>query len=217
MKTPAPNVPSRRDRERETHRREILEAAERVFAVKGYEAATVEEIAREAEFATGTLYNFFEGKEALFLAVADRILDDLVARFDEEIAPCVATPREAIRRFVALRLQEITLHEPFFHVFHPMRCAGRVPGAQPAKPDPRFLAYRAKAAGVFAEAARQGVVHDVPPDDLLAVVEGSLRFFVRLWSRPGAVPPTHEEQLRILDRSLLTLLWAHSKEGIPPS
>jgi AcrR family transcriptional regulator len=48
MKTPAPNVPSRRDRERETHRREILEAAERVFAVKGYEAATVEEIAREA-------------------------------------------------------------------------------------------------------------------------------------------------------------------------
>jgi len=117
---------SRRNRERDAHRREILEAAERVFAAKGYETATVEEIAREAEFATGTLYNFFDGKEALFLAVADRILDDLVARFDEEIEPIKSDPRTAIPRFVALRLNEISMHEAFLHVFHPVlkaRCA----------------------------------------------------------------------------------------------
>jgi len=56
---------SRRDRERERHRQEILEAAERVFVREGYHAATVEAIAREAEFGIGTIYNFFQSKEDL--------------------------------------------------------------------------------------------------------------------------------------------------------
>jgi AcrR family transcriptional regulator len=217
MKTHTSTPPSRRDRERDAHRGEILEAAERVFAAKGYEAATVEEIAREAEFATGTLYNFFDGKEALFLAVADRILDDLVARFDEEIEPLKATPCEALRRFVALRLQEISTHEPFFHVFHPARCARNALSGKPHTPDRRFLAYRDKAIGLFAEGIRQGLVHDAPPAELLGVVEGAIRFFVRFWDRPGAKPPSQEERLRILDRSLLALLWAHPTQGTPPT
>jgi len=200
---------TRRDRERDNHRREILEAAERVFVSKGYEAATVEEIAREAEFAVGTLYNFFEGKEALFLAVADRILEDLATRFDEEVAPWLHQPREAVRRFVELRLQEITRHEPFFNVFHPLYCSnGQRARELIRQPDPRFLAYRTKAVEVFAVAVEQGVVRQVPADEILCIVEGSIRFFVKLWNHQRAKPPTPVEQLAILERSLLTLLWA---------
>ncbi len=44
---------TRRERERERHRREILEAALKVFARAGYHRATMQAIAREAEFAVG--------------------------------------------------------------------------------------------------------------------------------------------------------------------
>ena len=62
---------TRKERERERHRREMLEAAERVFVRKGYHDATVEEIAQEAEFAVGTLYNFFKGKDDLYARVVE--------------------------------------------------------------------------------------------------------------------------------------------------
>ena len=60
---------TRRQRERERHRTEILDAARRVFCERGYERTTMADIADEAEFAVGTLYRFFRSKEALFEAL----------------------------------------------------------------------------------------------------------------------------------------------------
>jgi AcrR family transcriptional regulator len=54
-------------------RRQILEGAARVFARKGYERATTREIAREADLAEGTIYNYFSSKQELLLALADTI------------------------------------------------------------------------------------------------------------------------------------------------
>ena len=65
---------SRKEREREQHRNEILEAALILFSEKGYENVSVSEIAEKAEFATGTLYNFFESKEDLFREVVRKHL-----------------------------------------------------------------------------------------------------------------------------------------------
>ena len=47
--------PSRKEREYQTRRVDILNAAERVFAEKGFHQTTVAEIAKESEFAIGTL------------------------------------------------------------------------------------------------------------------------------------------------------------------
>lgn len=69
---------SRRERERLMRRRDILEAAQVVFAEKGYTHATLDEIAQRAEFGKGTLYNYFEGgKEDILFAIFDEIYDDL--------------------------------------------------------------------------------------------------------------------------------------------
>jgi TetR/AcrR family transcriptional regulator len=56
----------RKQRERLQHREEILSAALGLFADKGYYCVSMHEIAVAAEFATGTLYNFFASKEDLF-------------------------------------------------------------------------------------------------------------------------------------------------------
>jgi AcrR family transcriptional regulator len=49
----------------------ISEAALRVFAARGYGAATVAEIARAARVSTGNVYRYYPSKEALFYAVVD--------------------------------------------------------------------------------------------------------------------------------------------------
>ena len=58
--------PSRKERERLRHRQEILSAALQLFAEKGFHNVSMQEIATAAQFATGTLYNFFPSKEDLF-------------------------------------------------------------------------------------------------------------------------------------------------------
>jgi TetR/AcrR family fatty acid metabolism transcriptional regulator len=51
--------------------RQILEAATRVFAEKGFRRATTREVAREAGVSEGTIYNYFEDKDALLVAILD--------------------------------------------------------------------------------------------------------------------------------------------------
>ncbi|MDP9474153.1 MAG: TetR/AcrR family transcriptional regulator [Actinomycetota bacterium] len=52
-------------------RGQILEAATRVFAEKGFRRATTKEVARAAGVSEGTIYNYFEDKDALLMAILD--------------------------------------------------------------------------------------------------------------------------------------------------
>jgi len=74
--------PTRRERERDRRRNEIIDAASRVFAARGYSVATMDAIASEAELSKGTLYLYFENKEALFLANASRMASQVLASFE---------------------------------------------------------------------------------------------------------------------------------------
>ena len=54
-------------------RNQILAAATKVFAEKGFHATTIKDIATEAGIAHGTIYNYFENKTALMLGIFDRL------------------------------------------------------------------------------------------------------------------------------------------------
>jgi AcrR family transcriptional regulator len=54
-------------------REQIIEAATRVFAEKGFRRATTREVAREAGVSEGTIYNYFEDKDALLMAILDSL------------------------------------------------------------------------------------------------------------------------------------------------
>lgn len=58
-----------RRRPRAQTREELLDAAARVFARRGFHAASVEAVSEEAGFSTGALYSNFAGKEDLFLSL----------------------------------------------------------------------------------------------------------------------------------------------------
>ena len=57
---------SRKERTYIYHRKEILKTALRLFSERGYHNVSMNEIAKEAEFAVGTLYKFFSNKEEMY-------------------------------------------------------------------------------------------------------------------------------------------------------
>jgi AcrR family transcriptional regulator len=61
--------PARWRRRKEARPKEILDAALAVFAQKGFSAARMEDISRRAGVTKGTIYLYFENKEALFKAL----------------------------------------------------------------------------------------------------------------------------------------------------
>ncbi len=99
----AEDTPGRRERERLARRRAMLGAALAVFGDKGFDGATVDEIAERAEFGKGTLYNYFPGgKDELYQALFEEVvlgglLGVVAAAFPEGVD--LATPAAARRTF----------------------------------------------------------------------------------------------------------------------
>jgi AcrR family transcriptional regulator len=73
---PDPPRQSRRTRELERHRAEILKAARDLFAEHGFERTAMTDVARRSEFAVGTLYKFFETKEQLYREIIEHVASD---------------------------------------------------------------------------------------------------------------------------------------------
>jgi AcrR family transcriptional regulator len=69
-------------------REQIVGAATRVFAEKGFRRATTREVARAAGVSEGTIYNYFEDKDAILLAILDRLneTERRAADFEEGMA-----------------------------------------------------------------------------------------------------------------------------------
>jgi AcrR family transcriptional regulator len=78
--------PSIRDEQKALTRARLLDAARQVFARRGYHAASVEEIAREAGATTGAIYSNFAGKEELFLALFEDHVASQIRKYREIFA-----------------------------------------------------------------------------------------------------------------------------------
>jgi AcrR family transcriptional regulator len=63
---------SRREREKEQRRRDIMDSAEKLFFKKGYDEVSMNDIAEDVELSKATLYLYFDNKVALFFAVVLR-------------------------------------------------------------------------------------------------------------------------------------------------
>ena len=86
--------PPKQARSREKRRR-LVRAALRLFATKGYEGVSVEDIADRAGVALGVFYLHFRSKRQLLLVLMQELLNDL-ARIELTIGPS-SNPRAAIR------------------------------------------------------------------------------------------------------------------------
>lgn len=175
---------SRKDRERERHRQEILIAAERIFALKGYQGAAVEEIAKEAEFAVGTIYKFFKGKEDLYTQAAENLFREFMEQFAARVLS-LEDPGEAIAALIELRLTHSDEHRKFLRVFFETSLGSRV---NPARAIPRHVAriydgYLEAVRDLFERGIAQGIFDRGDPLYLALCLEGIINAFVAYWSR----------------------------------
>jgi AcrR family transcriptional regulator len=162
-----------RDERREQTRDQLLEAAGRVFARRGFHGASVDEVAEEAGYTTGALYSNFAGKEDLFLSLleqfAARQLDEVVDAAAEG-STVGARARHGARSWMAFLEREPEL-VPLFMEF--WGYAVRNPELRP-----RFAEQRARVRDVVAGLIEQGgrdlgVRFTIPPAQI-ATAGGAL-------------------------------------------
>jgi TetR/AcrR family transcriptional regulator len=110
-------VPRDADRTREA----VLAAAENVFAERGYEGATLEDIGAAAGVSRGTPGYFFGSKEKLYRAILDR----LFARAQNALAPAHSAaaldgkrPRDAVASLIGAYLEFLAAVPTFVRLIH---------------------------------------------------------------------------------------------------
>lgn len=98
-----------------TERREqLISVGRQLFADKGYEAVTVEEIAAEAGVSKPLVYEHFGGKEGLYAVVVDREMTDLLGRVQSALAP--DRPKAMLQSVVLAWLDYIATETEGFRV-----------------------------------------------------------------------------------------------------
>lgn len=106
----------RKEREFNVRRAEILEQAEKIFSLKGYHNVTMAEIADASGFSTGSLYQFFEGKENLYTSMISEKLDLMFSEI-ENATQRVENVLDKIDMLVDAQLQFMEKNADFCRLF----------------------------------------------------------------------------------------------------
>ena len=88
-------------------REAIVAAAAEVFAQRGYRAATMDSISREASIAKGTTYLYFKSKRDLFLAVFDWYVDNMLGEATTAMGPAEGGIVQKLERFMEETLEAL--------------------------------------------------------------------------------------------------------------
>jgi len=106
----------RKEREKEKRRKDILDAAERVFFRQGVEKATMDDVAQEAELSKATLYLYFSSKEEIYFAIYLRGQDKLFSMIDKA-TKAVGNTREKLSRYMSIVVNFQKKYPNYFEAF----------------------------------------------------------------------------------------------------
>ena len=151
------------DRRSSRTRLALLEAAQRLFATRSIDGVSIDDIAREADVAKGSLYNHFDSKEALAEALFGMVRGHVAMLLDTAVDEETPPPERLVRgAFVILR----------FAIDHPESVAALL------KLSPELLEDRAplnvKAREIIAEGLESGHFKGIPADSATLLVVGAM-------------------------------------------
>ncbi|BCJ33670.1 hypothetical protein Athai_11730 [Actinocatenispora thailandica] len=157
-------------------RAEILDAAIRVFARDGYHPTKIEDVARQARVAKGTIYLYFTSRDDILAAAFERFADEAlhgVRAIVEADGPALDRLHALVRAMVTGATAEPELARIVFDFW-----AVRGPGTGTVDFARIYAEYRRLVAVLLDDAAAEGAVRpDVPeqtPAVLVGLVEGVL-------------------------------------------
>ena len=105
-----------RSAKKQANRRRIIETAREVFFADGFEQANLDEIARRADVAKGTIYRYFESKAALYVAVLAEHAHLFVVRMRQTLDPELG-PEAQIRKTALFYFRHYLENREYFRIF----------------------------------------------------------------------------------------------------
>lgn len=142
---------------------EILDAARGIFARKGFEAATMDDIAAAAGVGKGTLYLYYRSKRDIYLAALGGGLREIRDRTQAAV-DAATTIHDKIRAFVLTKVHYFNEHRDFYRIYHAE--FGNLVTHPSCLPDELMALYLQQVQqleGALAEARDQHLVRAVDP------------------------------------------------------
>jgi AcrR family transcriptional regulator len=205
-------IQERKERERERRRQQIIVATKKVFSEKGFNKATMDDIAGEAELSPGTLYLYFKNKEELYASLSLRILQYLQMRVEQVENDPDLDPEQKLDALVAA-MYDVYDFDPLviINMFH-LQSSETLKNLSPKLIDDIKALSRKSIGGfarVFEEGVKRGVFVDRHPvalsDSFWALFSG-----VVLWTNSKRVINKDKDFLR----ETLDLAFRIFKQGI---
>ncbi len=179
--TPPEAPPRRREEAKAMFRRAILDAAEQVFAEKGFHIARIQDVAKHARIGVGTVYNHFEQKEDLLRALLEERTESMLGR----LAPLPTDPEPFEERLTA-RLERVLgyveEHRSFFLLAmeYGVFTKGCSPGGDPVtcgRKMQQIERFRAAIRALVEEGLDAGALEPMDTQRLVWALVGLLRMF----------------------------------------
>jgi AcrR family transcriptional regulator len=167
-------------------RQEFLDSAAEVFRTKGYQSASMNDIATRSGSDRASLYYYFGSKQEIFGELVRQAVTDNVARA-EAVAATNDSSVTRLRNMIVSLIESYERHYPYLHLYvqEDMR---RLPeGGSSA--DPALLDLSRRYPQAVSAVARQGVASgefrsDIDPEMLTFAVLGAVNWCHR-WFAPG--------------------------------
>lgn len=180
MNTPAERLPRRRDEARALFRNAILDAAEAVFAERGFHGARIQDIAASARIAVGTVYNHFAHKDDVLSALLEERTEELLAQLGAKTDD-PKTFKGLLEARVGRMLSYVERHRAFFAIAseHGLFAGVTAPGARVSARRLRHVEnFRAVFLALVEEGIRSGDLEPLDAGALARFLGGTMRAFI---------------------------------------
>jgi AcrR family transcriptional regulator len=173
-------LPRRRDEARALFRNAILEAAEAVFAERGFHGARIQDIAERARIAVGTVYNHFEQKDDVLSALLEERIEGVVAQIRARAGDPKGFHDRLLARVTRL-FQYVEQHRAFLAIASEqgLFAGAAAPGARATPRNAQHVeAFRAELRAIVEEGTASGDLEGLRADDLAGFLGGTMRAFI---------------------------------------
>ena len=164
----------------EERKTEIVNAAARVFSRKGFSGARMDDIVSESGLSKGLLYWYFKSKDAIIVAIMDRLFNPEMDRI-RRLASANGTAAERLMGFADYTIKEIETMGRFLPItFEYYSLAFRNRTVRKAFQE-FFSVFLGGVAEVISQGIQAGEFHDVDPREAALTIGAALEGSVLLW------------------------------------
>lgn len=171
-------------------RGDLLKAARHCFAERGIEGTTVEAILERSGASIGSLYQHFAGKDGLAASLyADGISDFMAGAL--KLFEAATTPEDRVKALVRGYFDYLAA-DPVMAGFLMQGRAYLDKTGHAVEIERRNDAFMAVIGAWYAQHVRSGELRGLPPEYVLAIIEGPSRNFARKWLSGATTRPIAE-------------------------